>query len=496
MIAFSTFQFGQRANKKIALEMDEVEVDAMLANALSIQSGVYKSKDFTDIDYTSDVVNVAGLFPIKVELLEELAEPVDDNDGDYQPENDQDQDSEDDESKSKKKPKAKTSKVSVLKPFKCEKCGRSYTSSTALYNHKEKVCAIKVDAKHKKNEETGKFHCAFPGCPKADIGFNTKQGCDNHWANAHVEKKNKIIPCVLCDRRFATSEAKKAHMARDHQKKFECGYCEKKFLTETHLKKHQLEHKDLVAGPKNVPGISTKKSSSDRSSKSFVCLKCGQAMSHEYGRKHEANCNGQRVRRPEYKVVNEEFFCTVQGCKLGFGFNSMYGLRKHFHDKHVREDEKYFACEYCDQKFSFLTTKNKHVKAVHVKGYICETCGKGFGSKAKKDKHMLTHTGEKPHACDKCDYRAALKYNLDVHKQTKHGDVEQKNYLCTLCNKQFMTMGRVHRHMTVAHGDENDTTGTTEASPGETTAGSPSRMETTSACSTRTRSCTAARSAR
>ena len=454
----------QRKKRDKLLEEDSIEVDTMLGQALSIQAGLWKAKDFAEIDYRSDILNVASLFPKQRKEEEHQREQEQENQ--VQDPIDEDTVMEDDlvdeaeivesseaptppEVKPKKKP------VAADKPYECEKCGRAYNSSTALYNHKEKVCAVKIEAKFKESEE-GKFYCAYSGCPRADNGFSSKQTLEIHWANAHIERKNKIIPCVLCDRRFATSEAKKEHMARDHTKKHRCNFCEAKFLTETHLKKHMLEHKDVAA-------VLKQKRKEEKNAKTYLCLKCGQAMSHEYGRKHEANCNGQRVRRPEYKVVNEEFFCTVQGCKLGFGFNSMYGLRKHFHDKHIREDEKYFQCEYCEQKFSFLTTKNKHVKAIHIKSYVCDLCGKGFGSKAKVDKHRLTHTGEKPHACDQCDYRAAIKYNLDVHRATKHGLVEQKNYLCTLCNKQFTTMGRVHRHMTVAHGDDSESTNVTPA---------------------------------
>ena len=63
------------------------------------------------------------------------------------------------------------------------------------------------------------------------------------------------------------------------------------------------------------------------------------------------------VRRPEYRKVDEEYFCTVPGCNVGYGFNSMYGLRKHFHGRHTREEEKFFQCDYCDEKFSFKTTR-------------------------------------------------------------------------------------------------------------------------------------------
>ena len=461
------YEWGKRKRPREATD-DSIEVDDMLGLALALESGMWKKKELEEVDYHSDILNIGYLFPERVSIQptqEEMPNPVeveadqdqdnaaaasdlsdqnlighvvDDNDENWSPPKKQPRVT----AAAKKKKKVVKSQPEVKEEFSCEKCGKTYTNSTLYYTHMEKVCAVKVDAKVREAE--GKFFCEFSLCPKKEHPFNTKSAVEYHWANAHVERKNKIIPCFLCDRRFATSEAKKEHMARDHTKNYKCTHCTEAYLTEGLLKKHLKTHKDLVKKENGPPA------------KTYLCLKCGQSMTHEYGKKHETKCTGQRVRRPEYKKVGEELFCTVHGCKLGYGFQSVYGLRKHFHDKHIREDEKFFACDYCDEKFSFLTTRNKHIKLKHLKSYVCDLCGRAFGSRDKVNKHRLTHTGEKPHACDKCEYRAANRSNLHAHRLSKHGLVEAKSFLCTLCNKQFTTLGRVHRHMSVAHGEDKE----------------------------------------
>lgn len=57
---------------------------------------------------------------------------------------------------------------------------------------------------------------------------------------------------------------------------------------------------------------------------------------------------------------------------------------------------------------------------------ICKYCGKVFAGRNRQQRmqfHALTHTGEKPHPCPYCPYRARLKYNLKKHVRTMHRDV-------------------------------------------------------------------------
>ena len=54
--------------------------------------------------------------------------------------------------------------------------------------------------------------------------------------------------------------------------------------------------------------------------------------------------------------------------------------------------------------------------------FICPVCTKGFRSKVDLERHLRTHTGEKPFQCQYCIHKSATKGNLKAHMRHIHSD--------------------------------------------------------------------------
>ncbi|KAH8409180.1 hypothetical protein KR009_009809, partial [Drosophila setifemur] len=81
----------------------------------------------------------------------------------------------------------------------------------------------------------------------------------------------------------------------------------------------------------------------------------------------------------------------------------------------------------------------------------CVVCGKRLTQKSGYKKHMLTHTGEKPHGCDICGRSFRYSSNLIAHKRCHS---LEKPHECQVCHKRsFGSSSELNRHMLVHSSD-------------------------------------------
>ncbi|XP_066924506.1 uncharacterized protein [Clytia hemisphaerica] len=103
-----------------------------------------------------------------------------------------------------------------------------------------------------------------------------------------------------------------------------------------------------------------------------------------------------------------------------------------------------FVCPYC--KFTFTTKRdmNRHLRShTGEKPFHCEVCSKYFARKDFLTKHKLTHTGEKPYSCEQCNKRFSQRSNLNKHLLTH---TKEHKHICKICQRGFHQMINLHRH--------------------------------------------------
>jgi Zinc finger, C2H2 type len=305
----------------------------------------------------------------------------------------------------------------------CEFCGKNFKNITALAAHWLQIHDHTND--HYKDRI---MTCHF--CGKRFLG-RSHMIVHMQW---HRQRPRK---CRICQLDFPDPNAVVDHKVAAHGFKcFPCKKCEKKFVTNSELRKHD-RYQHLPKSP-------------------YICHYCGQKIrSRQSMIKHleahvnktgvrcsvcYARCRDQGTLRTHmevfHNVAHQKDECNICGV---FVKNILVHKLK-FHK----------SCQFCDKKFSkknsialHLFHTHDHI-ADHVKDrlMICHFCGKKFLSRSYLIKHMENHR-RKPTKCKFCqlkfpDYNAVVDHQVIAH--------DRQCFACATCGKKFIIASKLKRH--------------------------------------------------
>jgi len=111
------------------------------------------------------------------------------------------------------------------------------------------------------------------------------------------------------------------------------------------------------------------------------------------------------------------------------------------HDKH----HHHFRLDRNFQHMQMVSSTRTSLAQVMKKSFQCSTCSKLFFSRQCLQRHIRTHTKERPFECSHCGKKFTISSNLKKHINAVH--LRFKPYICKICNMAFGYAAVRNKHM-------------------------------------------------
>ncbi|XP_046802766.1 zinc finger protein 271-like isoform X1 [Lucilia cuprina] len=235
-------------------------------------------------------------------------------------------------------------------------------------------------------------------CNVCSKNFSQQRDLVKHAQQFHPN--DKAFKCRHCPTLFSKIKSLSTHFKRCHANlanTISCEYCYKSFFAQFQLERHRRTHTEYNNDLEN---------NKDNRNSNIV------------------GADDDIYENRKGKIYPIQKKCAI--CNKTFSHQKM--LVQHCQKAHP--NEKTFKCLYCPTVFSKLKSVTTHYKRSHsktTKTIFCEYCNMSFFTKFLLERHLRSHTEQRPFHCNLCDKSYKYKRNLDVHLRTHSNNENSLN---------------------------------------------------------------------
>ena len=343
-----------------------------------------------------------------------------------------------------------------------------------------------------------------------DNGLNSSEdsiGSDDKQTLKSQQKRPKAVKRLRCKSPDCEFSANSVEEMQEHwNKKYNCHYSNCRFRTNklSNINRHLSVHvkrddnsdtisaviEDIIARDDSPSDDSHSDSGEDRTEEEVnvtkksgphECQYCGKIALRYCGMiTHINTCHPEHAIKIDRR--RRRYACDLDTCKMKFpSLSLMFDHQKSEHtidkpfvctqpDCHYESLDpkdfhshrmthrlnRTFVCTVvgCDKQFYRKDRMWKHMNVVHrEKRYLCsEGCGKMFKTDANMSSHVESvHMAIKNYPCEwpGCDYASYYRHGTAKHYKTVH--TKEKNFVCDLCDKPFVSQCEMLKHKRISH---------------------------------------------
>ncbi|XP_070972658.1 zinc finger protein 770-like [Oncorhynchus clarkii lewisi] len=291
------------------------------------------------------------------------------------------------------------------KPFSCEDCGKTFRQVSHLKTHLYASHNIsKFQSGRTKQKQINARNINKEMELQCEISVSAPQHLDKLETKSPLPVKVELntsgtshFQCSICLKTFSSSIRRRQHyMMHKEVRPFQCRVCGRAFHLSTHLKRHQFSHKTLDES-QNTSQVDDHRDAVSKTEHAYQNSDKGMTTP-------ETN---------DSKVFELDIIVKPEHWKLNFKVDKNFP---------VSTLQDLTATSYLETPVSGQT--NSQCKKIRQKtknqplNHQCLACLKSFPSPSKLQRHMLTHTGQRPFGCYTCGKKFRQPTHLRIHSRT------------------------------------------------------------------------------